>query len=63
MHGQEIGTADPLAQLSELLNSLESTVETLNYKSFTVLDTLTTAIAGARVALSMHTEDAGTDTI
>ena len=41
-----------LRQLSELLNSLESVVESLNYKSFTVYDTLTTAIQGVRVALS-----------
>jgi hypothetical protein len=53
-----------LAQLSELLNSLENVVESLNYKSFTVYDTLTTAIQGARVALShIATEEAGTDTL
>jgi hypothetical protein len=39
-------------QLSELLNSLESVVENLNYKSFTVYDTLNTAIQGVRAALS-----------
>jgi hypothetical protein len=39
-------------QLSELLNSLESVVESLNYKSFTVYDTLNTAIQGVRAALS-----------
>jgi len=38
-------------QLSELLNSLENAVENLNYKSFTVYDTLTIAIEGVRVAL------------
>jgi hypothetical protein len=39
-------------QLSELLNSLESVVENLNYKSYTVYDTLVIAIEGARAALS-----------
>ena len=39
-------------QLSELLNSLASVVESLNYKSFTLYDTLNIAIEGARVALS-----------
>lgn len=38
-------------QLSELLNSLENAVENLNYKSFTVYDTLTIAIEGVRAAL------------
>jgi len=53
-----------LAQLSELLNSLENVVENLNYRSFTVYDTLTTAIQGVRVALSgTVTEEVGTDTI
>lgn len=53
-----------LRQLSELLNSLESVVESLNYKSFTVYDTLTTAIQGVRVALShIATEEDGTDTL
>jgi hypothetical protein len=42
----------PIQQLSELLNSLESVVENLNYKSFTVYDTLVIAIEGARAALS-----------
>ena len=54
----------PQAQLTELLNSLESVVESLNYKSFTVYDTLTTAIQGVRVALSgIATDEAGTDTL
>ena len=53
-----------LRQLSELLNSLENVVENLNYKSFTVYDTLTTAIQGVRVALSgIATDEAGTDTL
>jgi glutathionyl-hydroquinone reductase len=49
-------------QLSELLNSLESVVENLNYKSFTVYDTLTIAIEAVRVALlPTQTGEAGTD--
>jgi hypothetical protein len=49
-------------QLSELLNSLESVVESLNYKSFTAYDTLVTAIEAVRVALlPTQTEEAGTD--
>jgi hypothetical protein len=49
-------------QLSELLNSLENVVESLNYKSFTVYDTLNTAIEGVRAALSAtQTEEGGTD--
>ena len=49
-----------LRQLTESLNSLESVVANLNYKSSTVLDTLLTATQGVRVALSQQTEDAGT---
>ena len=50
-------------QLSELLNSLENVVESLNYKSFTAYDTLTHAIEGVRVALSdIQTDEDGTDT-
>jgi conjugal transfer/entry exclusion protein len=53
-----------LAQLSELLNSLENVVENLNYKSFTAYDTLLTATEGVRVALLAIATDAdGTDTI
>ena len=53
-----------LRQLSELLNSLESVVESLNYKSFTVYDTLITATENLRVALSnIATDVDGTDTI
>ena len=53
-----------LRQLSELLNSLESVVENLNYKSFTAYDTLVTATEGVRVALSDIVIDVdGTDTI
>ena len=49
-------------RLMELLNSLENVVESLNFKSFTVYDTLTTAIEGVRVALLHTTSDEdGTD--
>jgi hypothetical protein len=49
-------------QLTELLNSLERKVESLNYKSFTVYDTLVIAIEAMRVALSdILTEEDGTD--
>jgi len=44
-------------RLMELLNSLESVVENLNFKSFTVYDTLNTAIEGVRVALLHSTID------
>ena len=51
-------------QLSELLNSLESVVESLNYKSFTAYDTLNTAIEAVRVALlPTQTDEAGTDEV
>ena len=50
--------------LTELLNSLESVVENLNYKSFTVYDTLNIAMENLRVALcNIATEEAGTDTL
>ena len=50
-----------LRQLTELLNSLESVVANLNYKSSTVLDTLLIATQGVRVALSTTpTDEAGT---
>jgi len=49
-------------QLSELLSSLESVVESLNYKSFTLYDTLNTAIEEISAALSnILTEEGGTD--
>ena len=49
-------------QLTELLNSLESEVEKLKYKSFTVYDTLVIAIEAMRVALSDTViEEDGTD--
>ena len=48
-------------RLMELLNSLESVVQDLNYKSFTAYDTLNTAIEGVRAALSLTTNEVGTD--
>ena len=58
-------TTSPTTQdqrLTELLNSLESAVENLNFKSFTAYDTLVIAIEQTRVALSgIVTEEAGTD--
>jgi hypothetical protein len=48
-------------RLMELLNSLESVVATLVSKSYTVSDTLTIAIQGARAVLSNITEKDGTD--
>ena len=51
-------------QLSELLNSLENAVENLNYKSFTVYDTLNTAIEAVRAALlPTQIDEAGTDEV
>jgi len=48
-------------QLLELLNSLENVVENLNYKSFTVYDTLNTAIEAVRAALlPTQTDEDGT---
>jgi hypothetical protein len=61
-HDPATVTEDPLARLSELLSSLESTVDNLNFKSFTVYDTLMHAIEGVRVALYNSTQDTdGTD--
>ena len=54
----------PQAQLTELLNSLESVVESLNYKSFTVYDTLNTAIEAVRAALlPTQIDEAGIDEV
>ena len=59
---QETLRVNQLRQLTELLNSLESVVANLNYKSSTVLDTLLTATQGVRAALSATpTEKGGTD--
>ena len=49
---QETLRVNQLAQLSELLSSLESVVENLNYKSFTLYDTLNTAIEAVSAVLS-----------
>ncbi len=49
-------------QLTELLNSLESAVESLNYKSFTAYDTLATVMEEMRALLSdILTEEDGTE--
>jgi hypothetical protein len=59
---QETLRVNQLAQLSELLSSLESVVEHLNYRSFTLYDTLNTAIEAVSVALNdTQTESVGTD--
>ena len=59
---QETLRANQEAQLLELLSSLESVVERLNYKSFTAYDTLVIATEGVRVALSaIVTDEAGTE--
>ena len=61
---QETLRANQEARLLELLNSLENVVENLNFKSFTVYDTLIIATENLRVALSNIATDAdGTDTI
>ena len=56
---QETQRASQEARLMELLNSLESVVESLQYKSYTAYDTLTIALEGVRVALSASTSDTG----
>jgi hypothetical protein len=56
---QETLRANQEAQLSELLNSLENVVESLNYKSFTAYDTLVIATEGVRAALSATPIDEG----
>ena len=59
---QETLRANQEARLLELLNSLESVVGSLNYKSFTAYDTLVTAMEGVRAALSdTQIEEGGTD--
>ena len=59
---QGIVREDQLVQLSELLNSLESAVENLNYKSFTAYDTLASATENLRAVLyDTVTGGAGTD--
>ena len=59
---QETLRANQEARLLELLNSLESVVDNLNFKSFTVYDTLIIAMEGVRAALSdTPIDEAGTD--
>jgi hypothetical protein len=61
---QETLRANQEARLTELLNSLENVVDNLNFKSYTVYDTLNIAMENLRVALSnIATEEAGTDTL
>ena len=49
-------------RLMELLSSLESVVDNLNFKSFTAYDILNTAIEDLRAVLSTSiTEEGGTD--
>ena len=51
-------------RLMELLNSLESVVDCLNFKSFTVYDTLNTAIEAVRAALlPTQIDEAGIDEV
>ena len=59
---RETVTGSQLAQLSELLNSLESVVESLNFKSFEAYAILATALEGVRAALyDTVTGEDGTD--
>jgi hypothetical protein len=61
---QETLRANQEAQLSELLSSLESVVENLNYKSFTLYDTLNTVIEEVSAVLSGTQIDVvGTDLV
>jgi hypothetical protein len=60
--GQEIVKESPLARLSELLNSLEREVESLNYKSFEAYATLMLATENLRAAVyDTLTDSDGTD--
>ena len=59
---QETLRVNQEARLLELLNSLESVVDNLNFKSFTVYDTLIIAMEGVRAALSdTPIDEVGTD--
>ena len=59
---QGIARVDQLAQLSELLSSLENVVERLNYKSFTAYATLMLATENLRAVLyDTLIEPGGTD--
>ena len=49
---QETLRANQEARLLESLNSLESVVESLNYKSFTLYDTLNTVMEAVSAAVS-----------
>jgi hypothetical protein len=61
---QETLRANQEARLLELLNSLESVVDNLNFKSFTAYDTLNTALEDLRAVLYDGTQDTGgTDAI
>ncbi len=58
---QETLRVNQEARLSELLSSLESVVENLNYKSFTLYDTLNTVIEEVSAVLSgTQIDEAGT---
>ena len=60
--GLTISHRTQLLVLSELLSSLENVVEHLNYRSFTLYDTLNTAIEAVSAVLSgTQTESAGTE--
>ena len=59
---RETVTGSQLAQLSELLNSLENAVDRLNFKSFEAYAILATALEGVRAALyDTVIEEGGTD--
>ena len=59
---QETLLANQLAQLSELLSSLESAVENLRYRSFTLYDMLNTVIEEVSAVLSdTQIESVGTE--
>jgi hypothetical protein len=56
---QETLRANQLAQLSELLNSLESVVESLNYKSYTVIRYLGHRYRGSACRALAHSDRRG----
>ena len=59
---REIHRANQEARLMELLSSLESVVDNLNFKSFTVYDTLIIAMEGVCAALlDTPIDEVGTD--
>ncbi len=59
---QETLRANQEARLLELLSSLESVVDNLNFKSFTVYDTLIIAMEGVCAALlDTPIDEVGTD--